>query len=290
MRKNQHHTSLKFHFKDRYFWFDIFILIIFFTIGFSSLFSEFDMIKGVIKITSIVATLQLLGFMSFHLIGEKRGILIQGFLGGFISSTMTFLEFSRNEDYKKCPTSTLGQALLLATLAMMIQSILIILSLASSEHLLSLIVPFAAYTFCLILGILYLEIKNEKQFELSSATEHFLGMRPIIWKKVFLFSLIVISLIYSMRFLATSLFLPYEISAFLISLFEAHGVLAAIISEFKLANNIHHLPRLMVIVIAGQSLSKIILLWRSGNKKLILSITLCLTVASILSLLAIYIN
>ena len=79
----QHNTPLSTHFKDKHIWFDIAVLAAFFVIA-----HYFP----ILKIVPLVGSLELFSFFCFHLLAKRSRFQLQGFLGGFISSTAVFLQ------------------------------------------------------------------------------------------------------------------------------------------------------------------------------------------------------
>lgn len=286
MMNNSHNSPLNQHFQDKIFWTDLVILSALVGISFSSLIAPYEIVQNVLRITTIIAGLELIGFLSFHLFEQRKGILLQGFLGGFVSSTMTFIEFTQNKDFERYSVLVVTQALLFATLAMTIQSFLIVLSLIPTSSFFPILSPLILYAAALLLCIVLLQLKVHKSTELLIPTHHLLEDRPIVWKKVFTFSLLMLTLIYSMRFLSQTLSLPVELSAFLVSFFEAHGVLAAGLAQLKSAQEWDNSVRLIIIVLAGQSLSKIFLVWRSKFAGLFWLMFFCLGLSAAISWLA----
>lgn len=286
MMNNTHNSPLRQHFQDKIFWTDLIILSVLVGISLSSLLAPFETTQNVLRITTIIAGLELIGFLSFHLFEQKKGLLLQGFLGGFVSSTLTFIEFTQNKDFERYSPVVITQALLLATIAMTIQSFLIVLSLIPKAYFLSLLAPLVLYASALLLCIVTLQFRASKIPAPQISPRHLLEDRPIIWRKVFTFSLLMVALIYSMRFLSQTLLLPVELSAFLVSFFEAHGVLAAGLAQFHSGEEWEQALSLILIVLTGQSLSKIILVWRSKFAGLFPLMFFCLSLSVAISWLA----
>lgn len=84
----------------------------------------------VLKIVAIVASIDLLSFVLFHLFAQQRGMAIQGFLGGLVSSTATFVQLLNSERYKGQSTALLSRTLLYALCAMLLECMLILATLA----------------------------------------------------------------------------------------------------------------------------------------------------------------
>jgi hypothetical protein len=89
---------------------------------------------------------------------------------------------------------------------------------------------------------------------------------PIIWKKMVYLSLFIIALTYTMRFISRTLHLPYTWSALLVSLFEAHGVLVAAMTEFRTIADLPRAAEVVLAISAGNVLSKTFFVLRSKRK------------------------
>lgn len=266
MGNPEHKTGLFYHLKGTEFWFDVIILIALWS---STFFipKEFEVFPGatvvsIIKIVALLASLQMMGFFAYHLAGKRAGLIIQGFLGGFVSSTMTYLQFTQQDEFAHHNRWTVSRALLLSTVAMLAECIFIILTLANHSTW-PLILPILTQLAIITLIVFLLPASTGSQ---ASANKKLIVDEPIIWKKVIYFALLILFLIYSMRFISQHLSLNYMISAFIMSLFESHGVLAAAITEFN-SNTTHHQGQIAVLVILGGNvISKSFFVLRGKNR------------------------
>lgn len=266
MTNQKHNTQLTYHLKGTEFWFDTVILTALWS---STLFvsKEFEIFPGatilsIIKIVALLASLQMMGFFAYHLAGKRAGLIIQGFLGGFVSSTMTYLQFTQQDEFAHHNRWTVSRALLLSTVAMLAECIFIILTLANHSTW-PLILPILTQLAIITLIVFLLPASTGSQ---ASANKKLIVDEPIIWKKVIYFALLILFLIYSMRFVSQHLSLNYMISAFIMSLFESHGVLAAAITEFN-SNATHNQGQIAVLVILlGNVISKSFFVLRGKNQ------------------------
>jgi uncharacterized membrane protein (DUF4010 family) len=258
-------TPLTTHLRDTAFWFDLIVLAIlwllvlyipkdFFLFNHSSL-------VDVLKIVALIASLEVLGFFSCHLMGNRAGLLLQGFLGGFVSSTMTYLRFTKNQDLKDKHARTISRALILSTIAMLTEGIFIIF--AINPFATKIITPLVVQIVILLIAVFMIK---RPAGEISTQVTKIEIEEPIIWKKVLYFSTFIITLIFLMRFISDQFSLPYHWTSFLISLFESHAVLAAAMTEFQGIHEIREAQLIIILVLTGNVLSKTIFIFKADNK------------------------
>ena len=216
-----------------------------------------------LKIIALFSTMETLGYLGTRLAGAKRGLLIQGLCGGFISSTMTYLRITRNPQLAAYAPKVLAQALLLSTVAMLFESIFIIYTLHPQAT--QLIAPLVVQILFLTLATLAYHPWGSRT-PLADAVEVAENDDPIIWKKMVYLSLFIIALTYTMRFISRTLHLPYTWSALLVSLFEAHGVLVAAMTEFRTIADLPRAAEVVLAISAGNVLSKTFFVLRSKRK------------------------
>lgn len=197
-----------------------------------------------------------------RILGKRSSILIQGLLGGFVSSTATFLHFTQRQVFQNENSFSISRALLLATMAMLLEGIVIVFSLARENFLIlsfPLIVQFS------LLAIFVFILKPKEKTDSKSVDNKFELNDLIVWKNVFKFSLFMVALIFIMRFLDTHLSLPPVMSSLLLSLFEAHGVLAAGMAEYN-SHNVNQSYQIINAVMISNIVSKTFFILRGQNK------------------------
>ena len=216
-----------------------------------------------LKIVALFSTLESLGYLGTRLVGAKKGLLFQGFCGGFISSTMTHLRITRNPELDSYPAKIIAQALLLSTISMLFECIFIIYTLHAQAK--QLVAPFIAQIVVLTLAILLFQ---DAKSTAKSTTVQVVDDNDdlIIWKKMIYLSLFIVLLTYVMRFASQTLELPYTWSAFLVSLFEAHGVLVATMTEFREVPDIPRASQIVLVILAGNVISKTFFVLRSKRR------------------------
>ncbi len=220
-------------------------------------------VVNLLKIVALFSTLESLGYLGTRLVGAKKGLLIQGLCGGFISSTMTHLRITRNPELDSYPPKLIAQALLLSTISMLFECIFIIYTLHPQAA--QLVAPFIAQILVLLLAIL---LYQQAKSTAGSTTVQIVDDNddPIIWKKMIYLSLFIVVLTYVMRFTSHTLELPYTWSAFLVSVFEAHGVLVATMTEFREAADLPRARHVVSAILAGNVLSKTVFVLRSKRR------------------------
>ncbi len=252
--------------KKTEFWFDILVLsCLWLLVAFlpQSLlqYQEVSLID-ILKIVALISTLEVIGFFAHHLLGDRAGILIQGLLGGFVSSTMTFVRFTQNTHESSFHPRTVSRALLLATVGMLVECIFIVFTIVPN-YAATLSKPFFVQMLTLLFIVAIMSFGKNK---ISKTTNDKIVLdEPIIWKKVGSFALFILGLIYFMRILATTLSLPYTWTALVMSLFEAHGVLTAALTELR-NQDLSHMMEIALIILLGNVLSKAFFLFKGKNK------------------------
>lgn len=262
--KARHQSNLISHLKTKHFWIDLIILACLWTltkvIPTEVLILKSIPIYNILKIISLVATLEMFSFLTFHTLKKQTGIIVQGFLGGFISSTGTFLRLTRDSVYNNVPSLQIELALISTTCSMLLEAIF--LSFALNRSLFFEIarpIFIILFSFALI-GIL--KIIKKKRDTSQSNFEYNID-DPINWKNVLKLTLIIISLIFATRFINQYSKLPIYISSCIISLFEAHGVLAALLTEYS---DIKLISSSVMAILFGGLFSKIIIIFRGTNQ------------------------
>jgi uncharacterized membrane protein (DUF4010 family) len=133
----KHPTSLRSHLREARLWFDFIVLIIIWALA-MTVDHEINVlgisIATLFKVVGMIGLLETFSFVAFHWLGSTRGTLLQGFLGGFMSSTAIFMQLTQRSKVSLFPPSVLSRALLLATLAMVIECVFIIYAVAPRTH------------------------------------------------------------------------------------------------------------------------------------------------------------
>lgn len=270
---------------NKEFWFDIsallFLWLIIWLAPNDLLIYQSISFLSILKIVALISTLEVMGFFAHHFLGNKAGVLLQGFLGGFVSSTMTFLNLTQNEN--QLHPMTVSRALLLATVGMLIECIFIIFAIIP-ENFLILAKPFIVQIILLILFAFVLGIffKDKKLTHPKIVLDD-----PIVWKKVAKFAVFIVGLIILMRFLSTNLKLPHVWATFFLSLFEAHGVLTAGLTEVKTDPGLNGMTIVMAVLF-GNFISKAFLVLR-GNHKMRMPVLIPLSLSLVGAWSSIYI-
>jgi uncharacterized membrane protein (DUF4010 family) len=263
----KHTTPLHHHIKEKHLWIDISLLII---LWMSAILMPKDIAIGdylklhlIFKIISLFATLELMSFLLFHFTSGHRGLLLQGLLGGFISSTATYIQLLGNEKFSATNVHSTLNALLLAKIAMLIEAIMIVTALSNGQSLHH-ITPFILQLTFLLLFLLWNILRDENLKHGKNIHIHVEFDHPIIWKNVLKLSGLILLLVTSMHYLEEYLHLSEYFSAFIISLFEAHSVLASVLIKAQSSPQIGTNQNwLFTLILLGSTISKIFLIIRS---------------------------
>lgn len=254
----KHTTPLISHFKQRHTWFDIGLLGLLFVLA---------AYVPLLKIVPLVASLELLSFFSFHLFAKRNSLKLQGFLGGFISSTAVFLQILYDKKFVSLPSRDVISTLLLALFAMLLECVFILFFFSTQLPLIYYLPFFLQLGFFIITFFLlqrYSLSKDSNSDNQKIDIELFID-HPIIWKNVAKLSSFIILLVSIMNFIGDKFGLSGEISILIISLFEAHAILGAIMVQSSISQDNIELLRLIFLILLGNALSKSYLAYKSKN-------------------------
>jgi len=258
----EHKTPLAAHFKDKHIWFDVAIL--------SALFVVSTFIP-LLKIVALVACLELFSFFSFHLLAKGRRFQLQGFLGGFISSTTVFLQILNDKKYASLSEREILLTLLFATCAMLFECLFIEYFIAEKLPLVFYL-PFLVQLILLLLVIMYVSKKYPRvadKYDAASSDREIeiIIDHPIIWKNVAKLSLLILVIVSTMNFVGSELGFSRNLSTLIISLFEAHAILASVMMEWSFQSKNINLMHLLYLILLGNTMSKSYLAFKGKNLK-----------------------
>jgi hypothetical protein len=94
-----------------------------------------------------------------------------------------------------------------------------------------------------------------------------LNDRPIIWKNVAKLSVLLFLIIGLMHFIGNEFAMSRHVSTLFISLFEAHAVLASLLSQGDVVAHEQSLLTLFFVILLGNALSKTFFVLRAENLK-----------------------
>jgi uncharacterized membrane protein (DUF4010 family) len=222
-----------------------------------------------LKIVPLVASLELLCFFSFHLLAKRNRFQLQGFLGGFISSTAVFLQILNDNKFSSTSERDLLLTLFLALCAMLLECLFIIFFLAEKLPFIYYL-PFITQLTFFTIAILYVNVSSSSRFAINNIADstpdiELLNDHPIIWKNVAKLSILIFSIITAMHFIGSELGLSRGISTLFISLFEAHAILASVMTEWSLQSQSIDLMKLFFLILLGNTLSKSYLALKGSN-------------------------
>lgn len=221
------------------------------------------------KIVPLVASLELFSFFSFHLLARRSRLQLQGFLGGFISSTAVYLQTLNDKRFAKVPANELLLTLLWALCAMLLECLFILFFLTklfSFEFYLPFIIQLAFFVSVIFLikmtGPSNVSVEEQLDYDLDN---NLLLDRPIIWWNVVKLSFYIFALIWLMNFVANDIGFSRNISTLIVSLFEAHAILASVLTDWSLQPDNIDVMTLIFLILLGNTLSKSIFVLRGRN-------------------------
>lgn len=255
-----HNTPLRYHFKDKHLWFDISVLAVLFVCA-----AYFP----ILKIVPLIATLELFSFFSFHLLAKQSRFQLQGFLGGFISSTAVFMQILNDNKFSSTSERNLLLTMLFAVCAMLLECLLIIFFLSEKLPFIYYL-PFITQLVFFAIAILYISRSASSRFDNNHVVDvtldiDILNDHPIIWKNVARLSILIFAIISVMHFIGSELGLSRGISTLIVSFFEAHAILASVMTEWSLQSQNIDLMQLFFIILLGNTISKSYLALKASN-------------------------
>lgn len=256
----EHKTPLTYHFKDKHIWFDMSLLALLFVGA-----AYFPLLK----IVPLVASLELFSFFSFHLLAKHSRFQLQGFFGGFISSTAVFLQVLNDNKFASTSERDLLLTLLFALCAMLLECLFIIFYFAQKLPFIYYL-PFITQLIFFAITILYVNTSSSPHFTSNHLCDSTIDIElmndhPIIWKNVAKLSILIFVIISTMHFIGSELGLSRGISTLFISLFEAHAILASVMTEWSLQSQDIDLMKLFFLILLGNTLSKSYLAVKGSN-------------------------
>ena len=221
-----------------------------------------------LKIVPLIASLELFSFFTFHLLGQRCRLQLQGFLGGFISSTAVYLQVLNDPKYANSHQRELAITLLLALCAMVVECLFIVFYL-SKDAPLSYYLPFALQLAFFLVVVVYLSLAKTFATPSSQNTARIdielLNDRPIIWKNVAKLSVLLFLIIGLMHLIGNEFAMSRHLSTLFISLFEAHAVLASLLTQSDSVAAEQNMLTLFFVILLGNALSKTFFVLRADN-------------------------
>lgn len=204
-----------------------------------------------------IGAIQLCGYVAIHLFGERLGIPLTGFMGGLVSSTAVYAQV--HNTLKRYPHSipAILASGLLATVAMLVD-VIIIIFVASPTLLVSILGPIMAMITSGILFVVILLYNQKKAKQDLTLLKTPLNLLSILRTSIFIGSLLLLVAM-AKRIISINgvLFI-----SFLGGLLEIHGISLAT-ALLYLGKKVHldQACFMLYTAIIASFISKIILLW-----------------------------
>lgn len=166
-----------------------------------------------------LATLEFSSYILIKLVGSKKGALINGFLGGLVSSTSVLLATARQATKTPSAWRTLLSSALIAKLAALLE-LLLIVALVSWELFIHLVFPVGAGVICGGIALLIIIPKHSEDYDSRIVLKS-----PLNWKGVLRLSLLLAIILAAISI--TKIWLGVRATfalSFLTGMFELHGV------------------------------------------------------------------
>ena len=210
-----------------------------------------------------LAFIQAFGIAMIQILGNRKGAILTGFFGGLISSTATTVSLARKS--KESIKENVGKetlTFLSATLAMLIEGIVLLLVGTTDIHL-SLLLIFIGpiLTTALIIVLISRKLRH-RRLKIEPVK---LDILPLLKLAAFIIGILSLSKLLQNVFGQSGLL----ILTFLVSLFEIHGsVIANIQLHDADAFSVQFLGGLLTISVAASYLSKLFLIQTIGSTAL----------------------
>ncbi|MGX9462349.1 DUF4010 domain-containing protein [Shewanella sp. A14] len=222
-----------------------------------------------LKIVPLIACLELFSFLSFHLLAKRSRFQLQGFLGGFISSTAVFIQVLNDKKFAFTSERDLLLTLLFALCSMLLESLFIMFFMGEQLPI-KFYLPFVTQLLFFISMIIYIQTQSHLSFlsnqpgqaavEIELLIDH-----PINWKNVAKLSILILALVYAMHFIGSELGLSRGLSTLLVSFFEAHAILVSVMTEWSMKPDDIDLIILLLLILLGNTISKSYLVFKGNN-------------------------
>lgn len=225
--------------------------------------------KKFVLLILIIAIMQFSGYVAIRLFGHRLGMLLLGFMGGLVSSTVIFFNLSNMYKYHRDQIGAIIGCGIFATLAMLLE-FLVVVTFVSPSLFFIFVWPIA---FMILIGSImaffFIRTKAKKQMIQHETTN------PLEIKSVVLFSSLIITMLIIITLVQRYIGIEGSvIIALLGGLFELHSVTFASASMYL--NGTFTLPETKIalsLALLGAFISKFILLalFNRNNLGLLLS-------------------
>ena len=223
------------------------------------LFNPYDF--GILIVT--VAAMQFIGFVAMRLFGERFGIAVTGFFGGFISSTIVFANLSGVLKTHPKFNRAIMAAAILANLAMMIE-VSAIIFIASPNLFIATMKPILVMSLIsMIFAYALLRLQKAKEHKTLSLSN------PFSWISLFRTTIFLGAMLVIISIAKRSVGLDeLLIISFIGGLFEVHGITLAT-ALLYMNHEILSISANSILYAAllAAHLSKFILLWSTTPRK-----------------------
>lgn len=210
----------------------------------------------------VLSIIEFGGYIMIRMLGERLGTLLTAFFSGLVSSTAIFLSLAKLSKTRQTSTETLIASGLLATNAMLIETI-ILLSLISPQVISQLLVPIISM---LAIGFLSVwpVLKQKEQHAPSLLPTNPLDLKGIVKIATFIIGMLILTTIAKRTIGSNGVYLI----SFLGGLFEVHSVNIANASLFVHADQtLQQTINAIGLALAASFVTKFFLMWSMSQTK-----------------------
>lgn len=212
---------------------------------------------------TIISAIQFGGYVAIRVFGHRFGMILSGFFGGLVSSTVVFSLLPKF--YRESPQLLRSiMAVALFAIVAMLSELIVILGFASSPLLLTLIWPMLLMIVVGgMSGLILIEYQNFEQGQLNEF-DNPLDLKLILRLSVFIIMILMLVTL-AQRYVGSNATL---LIAFLTGLFDIHSITIATASLYTIGKlQLVEASRILIVAIFATFVSKLFLLWSLGRNR-----------------------
>lgn len=231
----------------------------------------------------LIASMQFGGYFAIRLLGNKIGIALVGFFGGFVSSTVVFLTLPKIYKQQKELLYPTIAAAILATVGMLIEFLVILYNLSTDLFN----IFFYPLFIMMIVGAIFTLFLTRGKDKRTTSLEKInpLDLKSSLKLAVWLFSMLIIITL-TIQYMGTK---SAALISFFAGLFELHGVSIATATLFiQQKLSLYDAKLLLLLALCGAFTSKFLIVSFLSRSRFALLTSLFLSIMLIAGLAGFY--
>ena len=243
--------------------------------------------RKIVQMIFALALIQMVGSCLVRIFEPRAGMVLTGFLAGFVSSTALTAALSKKSHHMTAKNITLESlSFLSATLAMLIQALILLIVGLNQIHTSLFLLFVAPIGMTILLIVIHSRELEGDPFTIKETA--LIDIAAILKLTVFIAGILALSNFLKNIFGHSGI----EILTFLVSLFEIHGSIIANVQLHDAGTiDVHFLGELLTLSLVASYISKLVLVITLGNsflKKRILLWSIFVLLSLLLSWLVFY--